>query len=49
MFNNIDILITSNDNKTYLLKNNKELLTTKFYSLKEFLDLYYFTYNEETI
>ena len=50
MFDNINIIITSNNYKKELLKKfNKKLLNIKIYSLNEFNKLYYYDYSKETI
>lgn len=50
MLENNQIIITSKVNKFNLLKrNNQKLHNNKIYSLDEFIKLYYFTYNEETL
>lgn len=50
MFDNNDIIITSNVNKINLLHDfHTTLLNIKIYTLDEFNRLYYFDYNEETI
>lgn len=50
MFNNINIIITTNTYKKELLKQfNKELLNIKIYTINEFNKLYYYDYNNETI
>lgn len=50
MFENNQIIITTNVNKKNLLKKlNKELLNIKIYSITEFNKLFYFDYDEETI
>ena len=44
-----NIIITNNENKKNILKNNNKLTDIKIYTLNEFINLYYFSYNEETI
>ncbi|MGN1372224.1 MAG: PD-(D/E)XK nuclease family protein [Candidatus Coprovivens sp.] len=50
MFQDNQIIITSNINKKNLLKkNNQKLINIKIYSINEFNKLFYFDYNKETI
>ena len=50
MFNNIDIIITSNNQKKELLKSfNNKLLNIKIYTLNEFNRLYYYDYDKQAI
>ncbi len=50
MFNNRDIIITSNNQKKELLKSfNNSLLNIKIYTLNEFNKLYYYDYDKQTI
>ena len=50
MFNNTDIIITTNTQKKELLKSlNKTLLNIKIYTLNEFNKLFYFDYSKQTI
>ena len=49
MFSNDSIVITNNTNKKQLLKQNKELLNIKIYTVQEFYKKFYFDFNNETI
>lgn len=44
-----NIIITNTETKKTILKNNNKLIDIKIYTLNEFINLYYFSYNEETI
>ena len=49
MFDNNSIIITNNSNKKQLLKQNKQLINIKIYTLQEFYKPFYFDYNKEAI
>ena len=50
MFKDNQIIITNNMGKYKILKDNsKKLINLKIYTIKEFMNLFYFSYNEETI
>ena len=50
MFNNTDIIITTNTQKKELLKSfNNSLLNIKIYTLNEFNRLYYYDYDKQSI
>lgn len=45
----LNIIITNKETKKNILINNNKLTKIKIYTLEEFINLYYYSYNEETI